>query len=171
MVASIVSQKWVIVPPFNSSFPCRIDVLYLTIGQMSNKSFSCEWNSSKRIGAATQQCIFKKNQNLVGQIVGKQDNIRVKVALCLGKYINPETKKHHRKAYTTTMTRTRSNNFPLRWTPTKRGPSPCYSVGSAYRMVERLERCSRAGVLLLIHWWCKKEGRRKRVLCTLTITS
>ncbi len=39
----------------------------------------------------------------------------------------------------TTMTRMRSNDFPHRWTPVKRGPSPCYLVGSAIRMVERLE--------------------------------
>ena len=32
-------------------------------------------------------------------LVGKQDDIHVTVALCLGKYINPETKKLHRKAY------------------------------------------------------------------------
>jgi hypothetical protein len=32
-------------------------------------------------------------------LIGKQDEIRVKVALCLGKYINPETKKIHWKAY------------------------------------------------------------------------
>ncbi len=32
-------------------------------------------------------------------LFGKQDDIRIKVALCLGKYFNPETKKRHRKAY------------------------------------------------------------------------
>ena len=32
-------------------------------------------------------------------LIGKQDEICVKVALCLGKYINPVTKKIHWKAY------------------------------------------------------------------------
>ena len=59
------------------------------------------------------------------------------------------------------------------YTLMKRGPSPCYSVGSASRMVERLEQCSGAGVLLLVHYCCivlkKGGGERERTEGTILV--